>query len=354
LVAENPHHLAARDYLAQLPPPDEDVVVRHEAGAVYGEPQAAPLPASFVVEEAIDASAAPLQAPAAAAAGAAPKRGAAAAGKGQARAAREDRRLVWIGAGGLLLLLAAGWFLASNWRRLFPNSSEAPAPVEQVSLVEEAVRLHAAGDVEAAVAVLRRVNPASPEKARARELLNEWSEPATPAEDVEADSAAAATVAALQAEREALLERARRAYDEREYLRAARAFRAAEQIAPLVGTAADLYADTKRQLVPLAAQIDLFQQREWDRALPTLWRQHIDDEENRDIRRLLIDTLFNLGVQALRAGDKAGATENFRDLVRIAPEDTLAQRLLLFAERYPGSSQDLVFQILAGQLEFRS
>jgi tetratricopeptide (TPR) repeat protein len=272
--------------------------------------------------------------------------------------AREDRRFVWIGAAALVLLLAAGWFLFDNRQRLFPNSQPTPAagPAGSSSAIDEATRLHAAGDVEAAIALLRNVPPPSPEKARARELVAEWTAAAgtseraigaVPTVDAEAS-------AARDAERAALLDRARRAYEEREYLRAVRSFRAAEQIAALEGADADLYTDTKRQLLPLAAQIDLFQQREWDRSLAGLWRQHVDDEENRDVRRLLADTLYNLGVEALRAGNKTGAAENFRDLVRIAPDDPLAQRLLHFSERYPGSSQDLVFQILASQLDFRS
>lgn len=262
--------------------------------------------------------------------------------------ARGDRKLQFVGVAALLLVLAGGWFLFSNWRRLFPNTEEAPAP-PPASAIDEALRLHTAGDVEGAIARLRRVSKVSPEHGRAEELLAEW------------EAAAAATrvapvvdTAARDAERAALLDRARRSYEEREYLRAAKSFRAAERLAPLDGPVADLFSDTKRQLMPIATQIEMFQQREWDRALPTLWRQHVDDAENRDVKRLLVDTLFNLAVEALREGNSTRAVENLRDVVRLAPEDALAQRLLLFAERYPGTSGDLVYQIFASQLEYRS
>jgi hypothetical protein len=61
-----------------------------------------------------------------------------------------------------------------------------------------------------------------------------------------------------------------------------------------------------------------------------------------------------LGVEALREGNSVRAAENLRDVVKLAPEDALAQRLLLFAEHYQGTSRDLVYQILASQLEYRS
>jgi tetratricopeptide (TPR) repeat protein len=351
VLAQNPNHLAARDYLAQLPPPSGGPVLAEGSPTSFQEPPDLPLPASFAVEAEPDATP-----PSPSAAAKTSPRGAMVAGRGQAKVAREDRRLVWIGAGALVLLLAGAWFLATNWKRLFPNAAETPpVAAATTSAIDEATRLHEAGDVAGAMARLRRIPPQSPERARARELLAEWQEEAPetptaapPTADVEAQREA------LEAERAALLERARRAHEEREYWRAVKSFRAAEQIAPLEGPVADLYADTKRQLLPIATHIDLFQQREWDRALPTLWRQHVDDAENRDIRRLLVDTLFNLGVEALRSGDKAAAAENFRDLVGIDPEDALAERLLLFAERYPGTSQDLVFQILASRLEFRT
>ncbi|HVS08998.1 MAG TPA: tetratricopeptide repeat protein [Planctomycetota bacterium] len=348
LLEQNPNHIAAREYLGQLPGGEGGVLSTHEApGEIYGEPPEVPLPTPPAVAASHEGATSLTETKA-------PRRGASGA-KGQARAVSADRRFVWIGAVGLALLLAAGWFLASNWKRLFPNAEAAAPTVAVSSMVEEAVRLHAGGDIEGAVQRLRRVTHPNPEYPRAQELLAEWTAPeADPAADAAAAAAADEHSAQRIAARSAFLERARRAYEEREYLGAVKSFRAAEQIAPLDGALADLYADSKRQLLPLAAQVDLFQQREWDRVLPLLWRQHLDDESNRDVRRLLSDTLFNMGVQAMRDGDKAAAVQNFRDLVRIAPEDALAQRLLLFAESYPGSSQDLVFQILASQLEFRT
>ena len=344
LLDQNPDHLAARDTLSRLSEISEVLPPSAEHGDLYTEPATTPLPATF--ERAPAAAATPL---ASARSGPPPgRRTGPASVKGQAKVARGDRKMLLVGVAALLLVLAGGWFLRSNWRRLFPHTEEAPAPV-QASAIDEALRLHTAGDVEGAIARLRRVPQVSPERGRAEELLAEWA------------AASAATkvdtvvdTAARDAERAALLDRARRYYEEHEYLRAAKSFRAAERLAPLDGAVVDLFADTKRQLVPIASQIEMFQQREWDRALPMLWRQHVDDEANRDVKRLLVDTLFNLGVEALREGNSARAVENLRDVVRLAPDDALAQRMLLFAERYPGTSRDLVYQIFASQLEYRS
>jgi tetratricopeptide (TPR) repeat protein len=251
-------------------------------------------------------------------------------------------------AGAVVLVLAAGWLVWSNWRRFLPRAEPAPVAAPQASAVEEALRLHVAGDVEGAKARLRRIPNVSPEYQRAQKQLAEWE-----AATVE-ETPAAADVAAQQAERAALIERGQRLYEEREFLRAAKSLRAANQLAALDGSSAELFEETKRQLLPIAPQIDLFLQREWERALPMLWRQHLDDESNRDVERLLIDTLYNLAVEALREGDTGRALENLRDVVKLSPDDALAQRLLLFAERYPGTPHDLLYQILASQLEFRS
>jgi tetratricopeptide (TPR) repeat protein len=252
-----------------------------------------------------------------------------------------------------VLVLALAWFLYSNWNRLFPNVVEEPVAVAapKPSPLREANQLRIDGKRDEAITLLRGVAADSDEYEQARTLLDQL--------EAEAEAAAAEVEAAVErdavrlASRQRQLEQARRAYDERLYLQAARAFRAAEEIAPLEGASADLYLDTREQLLPIAQQIDLFRQREWEMALPTLWRKLEEDPGNRDVHQILTDSYYNLAVQDLRRGDPARAEDHLREVVGLDPADALAGRLQSFAQTYQQRSIDLLYRIFVGQLEFR-
>ena len=192
-------------------------------------------------------------------------------------------------------------------------------------------------------------------------VIPEAAQVGTVLDQLEAEAAAAAAEEGEEAEREAtrsatrqrLLEQARRAYDERLYLEAARAFRAADELESLEDAAADLYRDTRQQLLPIAQQIDLFRQREWDAVLPMLWRRLTEEPSNRDVRQMLTDSYFNIAVRDLRRGDPRGADESLREVIELEPNDALAGRLHEFAETYQQRQVDLLYRIFVAQLEFR-
>jgi tetratricopeptide (TPR) repeat protein len=337
LLASQPDNLAARDVLAQI------------QAAESGEPIAvAPVP---------EAPAAALDvAPPAAAAPSPPPRPVAAAPRpafaGGAGQVRRGRSLPLVGAAVFVLALALAWFLYSNWGRLFPNAVEEvaaapPAP----SPLREANQLRLDGKVAEAIERLRAVPADDPGYAQSRTLLDQLEAEVAAAAAEEA--AAAERDAARMASRQRLLEQARRAYDERLYLQAARAFRQADELAPLEGAAADLYRDTREQLLPIAQQVDLFRQREWELALPTLWRKLEENPGNRDVHQILADSYFNLAVRDLRRGDPGGAEPSLREVVELDPDDALAGRLYAFAQSYQQRPVDLLYRIFVGQLEFR-
>ncbi|HVS15290.1 MAG TPA: hypothetical protein VMV46_15285, partial [Thermoanaerobaculia bacterium] len=272
---------------------------------------------------------------------------------GGAGKARGGSSVSLVGAAVFVLVLVLAWFLYSNWGRLFPNAVEEPAAVAPTapSPLREANQLRLDGQVAAAIERLREVPADHPEYAQTRTLLAQ----------LEAEVAAATSEAAAAAERnterlasrQRLLEEARRAYDERLFLQSARAFRAAEELAPLEGAAADLYRDTREQLLPIAQQIDLFRQREWEMVLPTLWRKLEEDPGNRDVHQILTDSYFNLAVRDLRRGDPASAEPSLREVIQLEPDDALAGRLYAFARTYQQRPVDLLYRIFVGQLEFR-
>lgn len=271
----------------------------------------------------------------------------------KAGAAKPQRSFFLIGVLVLIVAGGAGWYLYDRWGSIFPNAEEPIATAPAVDVVQQATRLRLAGNTEGALEQLRALPPDHPAYGRAQVLIEQWSgeveAEGTPTEPTDIDREQADRMA----RREALLQRARQAYAEREYLPAAKAFKAADDVEPLEGAAADLYEDTKRQLRPIAPQIDLFQQREWEMVVPMLWRKLEDDPDNRDLSRMLADSYFNLGVRDLQRGVPREAEGRFKEVVSLNPEDQMAQRLFLFSAAYAQSSRDVLYDIYVKQLRFR-
>ena len=104
---------------------------------------------------------------------------------------------------------------------------------------------------------------------------------------------------------------------------------------------------------PLRSEIEIFRQGEWDYALRSLWGKHEEEPGNRDIRRLMIDSYYNLGVRDLQRADPISATESLTEAVALAGSDPEIQRLLDFAETYSKRSPDLLYRIFVKYLPFR-
>lgn len=271
---------------------------------------------------------------------------------GKGGAAKPKRSFLMLGLLVLIVAGAAGWFLYGRWGSILPNVEEPAPAVAAVDVVQRATRTRLAGNTAEALDQLRQLTPDDPAYARAQILIEQWSEDAVEekAPEVSDDGDEAAE---SRTRREGLLQRARQAYSEREYLPAAKAFRAADDIEPLEGAAADLYEDTKRQLRPIATQIDLFQQREWEMVVPMLWRKLEDAPENRDLSRMLVNAYFNLGVRDLQRGVPNQAEGRFEEVLSLEPDDQMAQRLLHFSQAYAQTSRDILYDIYVKQLRFR-
>lgn len=361
VLALQPGHLAAKDYLQQLdsgaqPPPAADLppppvapvpsvstpgpAASSESGMFSGipDPELPPLP---FPEDAEDATLIQDDVPVVAA----------------PTTQKPGRSFVLIGSVVLLVVVVGGWFLFSNWGSLFPNSEDATAAAAKANApdpIADATRLHLGGDTALAIDELRKIPPDDPNYDRAQLLLSQWgAEPEGRMDAADQLAAADRIQAERMAHREALLDQARRAYSEGEYLPAVRAFRDAGAIAELDGPAADLYEDAKTQLRPIMQQIELYVQREWELILPTLWRKHDEDPDNRDVTLLLINSYYNLGLRSLRREDPADAAAKFREALSVDPEDPFTQRLLLFAQTYEEYPPDLLYKIFVKQLTMR-
>ncbi len=261
-----------------------------------------------------------------------------------------NRRFLVIGSAVLVLVLLAAAMVWSNWGRLFPNSAEEPVARETPQRRDRITGIHALyqdGRQDDAIAALEAIGQNEPDYDRAQLLLEEWKAPATPA------AASVDNDPVQESQRQQLIELAREAYAETEYLPAARLFARASAVAPLDASDADLFTDAKRQLEPLAQMIDLYTQKEYELVLPSLWRYHEENPSNRDVRRLLVNVHYNQAVRDLRRNRAPQAKALLDEALRLDPQDAFAQRLLLFAKTYSQTPRDLLYQIFVDNLETR-
>lgn len=260
------------------------------------------------------------------------------------------RGFLWIGGAVLLLLIAGGWLLLRNRASLFPNSKEpleAAAPTT-VDPIASAKNLHAEGKTAVAIAQLRRLPPQQPQYAEAQSLISQWEALIKPAEPVPA-----ALPPDRQQKRQDLVAGAERACREQEFLRCDRSLTQAAAIAPLSPAETQLQAQAKQGLAPLAEELKMYGDGEFDFLLNKLWRRREAEPGNRDVRRLIIDAYYNLGILDLQRGDPAAAADKFREALALDPEDAPLKRLAAFANVYSQRNEDLLFEIFVRNLPAR-
>jgi tetratricopeptide (TPR) repeat protein len=290
-----------------------------------------------------------------------PRAAARSGGEGRAR-----RLFLVVGGAVLLLALAGGWLLLQNRDQLFPNSTPeieagSTAALPPQDPIERATRLQKAGKTSMAVSQLRRIPLNDPQYGKAQKLIAEWegrtASPASasvaPAAEVSTAAPAPAPVSGASQRREALLAAARAAYGERSYVKALARLEQAGALGRLEGEDARLLEDTRRRLAPIAQELDLFRQHEWEFVIPRLWRLHEENPGDRDVTQLLTDSYYNLGVRDLQRADASKAVENFQEALTLQPNDPLLRRHLSFAQTYEERPKDLLYRIYVKYLPFR-
>jgi tetratricopeptide (TPR) repeat protein len=297
-----------------------------------------------------------------------------------AHAGRARRLFLVVGSAVLLLALAVGWFLYQKREQWFPNSrTEEPAPAPAPNPIPRATKLHGAGKTALALAQLSRVPPGDLHYKEAQALIAKWqaeqaqagpgaegaSSPAPGSQQGGGPGAApvagtggapgvAAGVAGSDAERrQALIENARQAYQEGAFLLAAQRYAAAGRLGKLDAGDAGQLGAAKQKLLPLQRQIDLFLNREWEFALPDLWKIHQADPGNRDVTRMIVDSYYDLGVRDLQHNEVAKAEQKFTEARTLAPDDPDVKRQLAFAQTYQARGPDLLYQIYVKYLPIR-
>ncbi|MGB5816209.1 MAG: hypothetical protein WBG93_17360 [Thermoanaerobaculia bacterium] len=258
------------------------------------------------------------------------------------------RTFALIGALVLLLVAVGGWILFSKRDQIFPNSGADQADGTDVAQdpISRAKKLHEVGRTSLAIVELRRLPPGHPQYAEAKALIAQW-------ESIGTDQDSTGPGEEELARRELIMDQAKRSAGLGDNLLAWELLERAAEISSLNEEEVALQAAVRENLEVLQAEWDLFQQGDWEYAIPSLWRIYEQHPDNRDVRRLIVDSYFNLGVRDLQRSDPSQATDKFREALKLRPDDIELKRLTAFAETYKQRPTDLLYRIFVKYHPFR-
>ena len=114
-----------------------------------------------------------------------------------------------------------------------------------------------------------------------------------------------------------------------------------------------LQAQARQGLAPLTEELKMYGDGDYDFLLNKLWRRREAEPGNRDIRRLIVDSYYNLGILDLQRGDPAAAADKFREALALDPEDAPIKRLKAFSSVYSQRNEDLLFEIFVRNIPAR-
>ncbi|MFQ5525750.1 MAG: hypothetical protein ACE5GX_05760 [Thermoanaerobaculia bacterium] len=346
-----PGHVAAQEYLARLDAPDFAVPEPPPApppspAAANGAPEDSveiPAPPPDEASDILDAEV--MTPPEATPAGPAPSIGG--VGKAAKPQRSSNQTFKIIGAAALVLVAAVSFLLYKNWSTIFPNAADQTQPV-RLDPITRAKRTYADAGAAIAIAQLRRLSPGHPQYAEAQSLVAQWEAALDAANPNKIEPEPEALAA-----RDEFVAEARVAFAEARYLNVAELLDEGASHAELDEPASDMLDEAKQQLAPMQSEIAMFREGEWELALRNLWRMWEGGSNTPDVRRLMVDSYFNLGVRDLQRNDPEAAINNFREAGDLAIDDAELARLIEFAETYQTRSQDLLYRIFVKYLPFR-
>jgi Tfp pilus assembly protein PilF len=328
VLAADPGNVTAQDYLARMdqgaPAPEveeastyESVLEDDSVSGTFGEsvePEAAPIPSPTTRKPTAKA--------------------AAAARKGAPKTAM-------IAIAAVVVLAAAGWF---GWSKFV--SKPAVDPVATQGIIHRAGVLGQEGKFDEAIAMLRDIKPTDTQYDAALSLIADLQQKkARAATMVEGKPATAFYDENLAAGRSAFLSH--------DYVAAKRAFENAMRVKPLPPDMKAAYDTAAQQVGKLDAARQMFVERKYQDVINSLQPALLQDPQNKNIQRMILDAHFNLGAQALQQEDLEAAKREFDAVLKADPTDELARRSRDLAERYEGQPKDLLYRIYVKYLPLR-
>ena len=239
------------------------------------------------------------------------------------------------------VLGAGGWFV---WSKFVNKPSETGAATQ--ATFSQAAALAKRGKYDQAIAMLQDVKPNDPMHDRALVMIADLQQKKAQS----AEMVGGRPAAVVYQENVAAGQQAFAAHD---YDAAKKAFDAAVRIKPLPADVAPLYEQAAQQVGKLDAAKSLFKEQKYADAVANLQPLLAADPQNRSIARMITDAHFNLGAQALQSERTADAIREFDEVLRADPNDELAKRSRILAERYNGQVKDLLYKIYVKYLPLR-
>ncbi len=274
------------------------------------------------------------------------------------------RILAMIGVFAVLVFALVYFFVLRTPR---PPVATGPSPAAPAAIaagssgsLARARQLLGAGKIGEARLELRRVPPSSPDHADAQRMLAELGKSgAAPGPGMVVDGGpaggapAGAENAPVDAEPARLRIAAERALKEKRYIEALKTFSQAAPAFrndPTFGQSMGVAADKVTALTPA---VKLYNEGEYETAIPVLWRIFQEDRDNQDARTYLLRAYYNQGVTQLQNGLYPKAIQSFGEALSIDPADAEAVRHRRFAERYVRNDLDLMGRIYVRHLNHR-
>ena len=254
----------------------------------------------------------------------------------------------------LVMTLIGAYFVFKGPR----TRSSPPQPAAAASLAH-ARQLLSRGKTAEARAELRRVAPGDPDSGEAQRLLEELSKPGGP----EALTAKGARPAPLAGEASAgaggeadparLRSAGETALGEKRYIDALKNLNLAAPAYRNDPNFAQEQALASEKVAALTPAVKLYNEGEYETAIPILWRLVQEDRDNRDARSYLLRSYYNQGITQLQNGLYPKAIQAFQEAVSLDPNDAEAARHKKFAMRYQKADLDLMGRIYVRHLNHR-
>lgn len=253
----------------------------------------------------------------------------------------------------LLLVGVAAWFLLRHPAPAAPPKAAGAAAAG--GSLQKATSLFQEGKIPETISELKRIRPSDPDYAKARQLLASLDRPAAAGAPAVAVAAPDAPPPAPPAESnpQRLRAEAETALSEKRYIDSLRAFRGAAPAFladPAFSKAMAVASDRVSELTPA---VKLYNEGEYETAIPVLWRLVQADRSNQDARSYLLRCYYNQGVTQLQNGLFAKAKQSFDEALELAPQDAQLLRNRKFAERYLKEDLDLMGRIYVRHLSHR-
>jgi tetratricopeptide (TPR) repeat protein len=240
-----------------------------------------------------------------------------------------------------LVLIAGGYFV---WDR-FSSSPEAEQGGGQAKIARAAA-LAKSGKYDQAIALLQDIQPSDPQHDDALVMIADLR--AKKNSSAQLIEGIPATLYYQQR-----LDVARGALAAHDYAGAKVAFDQAMRVKPLPADLKAQYDAASQQVAKLDAAKALFAERKYSDAIGNLQPLLVQDPQNQNIQRMIVDAHFNLGATALLEERTADAVREFDEVLKVNPADDYAKRSRELAQRYEGQPKDLLYRIYVKYLPLR-